>query len=91
LFRVLEMWIIGKQNEYMRKGGKVMDISDITCTLKNTSDVYSPRIIIYSKENGNIKDFTEADSIIMESLLHEECDVLIPLSLEGVLIMLIFI
>lgn len=67
------------------KGGKVVAISDITGALKNTSGLDIPSIIRYSKENGNIKDFTEAEAIDPECLLHEECDVLIPAALGGVL------
>lgn len=67
------------------KGGKVVAISDISGALKNTNGLDIPSIIRYSKENGNIKDFMEADAIDPECLLHEECDVLIPAALGGVL------
>ena len=46
------------------EGGKVVAISDITGALKNTSGLDIPSIIRYSKENGNIKDFEEADATI---------------------------
>jgi len=66
-------------------------ISDITGALKNTSGLDIPSIIKYSKENGKIKGYTEADAIDSESLLHEECDVLIPAALGGVLNRLILL
>lgn len=67
------------------KGGKVVAVSDITGAIKNTNGLDIPALIKHVKQNGGVKDFEGADSIDPQTLLLEDCDVLIPAALGGVL------
>ncbi|KAH9318504.1 hypothetical protein KI387_020273 [Taxus chinensis] len=67
------------------KGGKVVAVSDITGAIKNTNGLDIPALMKHMKQNGGVKDFGGADSIDPKTLLLEDCDVLIPAALGGVL------
>ncbi|RWR85393.1 glutamate dehydrogenase 1 [Cinnamomum micranthum f. kanehirae] len=66
-------------------GGKVVAISDITGALKNSKGLDIPRLVKHSIENRGIKGFDGGDPIDPKSLLVEDCDVLIPAALGGVI------
>ncbi|GJN23044.1 hypothetical protein PR202_gb10660 [Eleusine coracana subsp. coracana] len=66
-------------------GGKVIAISDVTGAVKNTNGLDIPKLVKHSAENRGIKGFNGGDSIDPHSLLTEECDVLIPAALGGVI------
>ncbi|XP_068649704.1 glutamate dehydrogenase 1, mitochondrial-like [Aristolochia californica] len=66
-------------------GGKIVAISDITGALKNSKGLDIPRLIKHSTENRGIKGFDGGDYIDPTDLLSEDCDVLIPAALGGVI------
>ncbi|PNX86878.1 glutamate dehydrogenase 1-like protein, partial [Trifolium pratense] len=67
------------------KGGKIVAVSDITGAIKNSNGLDIPSLLKYSKENRGIKGFHGGDSIDPKSILVEDCDVLIPAALGGVI------
>lgn len=66
-------------------GGKVVAISDITGALKNSKGLDIPRLVKHAIENRGIRGFDGGDPIDPKSLLVEDCDVLIPAALGGVI------
>lgn len=67
------------------KGGIIVAVSDITGAIKNNNGLDIPSLLKYSKENRGIKGFDGGDSIDPKSILVEDCDVLIPAALGGVI------
>ncbi|XP_068634104.1 glutamate dehydrogenase 1, mitochondrial [Aristolochia californica] len=67
------------------QGGKIVAISDITGALKNSEGLDIPRLSKHSIENCGIKGFDGGDYIDPKDLLAEDCDVLIPAALGGVI------
>lgn len=66
-------------------GGKVIAISDVTGAVKNVDGLDIAQLVKHSAENKGIKGFKGGDAIAPDSLLTEECDVLIPAALGGVI------
>ncbi|CAD6207007.1 unnamed protein product [Miscanthus lutarioriparius] len=66
-------------------GGKVIAISDVTGAVKNVNGLDIAQLVKHSAENRGIKGFNGGDAIDPNSLLTEECDVLIPAALGGIL------
>lgn len=66
-------------------GGKVVAVSDITGALKNSKGLDIPRLVTHSTQNRGIKGFDGGDSIGPSSIIVEDCDVLIPAALGGVI------
>uniref|UniRef100_A0A0E0KK44 Glutamate dehydrogenase n=1 Tax=Oryza punctata TaxID=4537 RepID=A0A0E0KK44_ORYPU len=66
-------------------GGKVIAISDVTGAVKNSNGLDIAKLMKHSSENRGIKGFDGGDAIDPRSLLTEECDVLIPAALGGIL------
>lgn len=66
-------------------GGKIVAISDVTGAIKNSKGLDIPSLLKYSRENRGIKGFDGGDAIDPTSLLTEDCDVLIPAALGGVI------
>jgi glutamate dehydrogenase (NAD(P)+) len=66
-------------------GGKVIAISDVTGAVKNVGGLDIAQLVKHSAENKGIKGFKGGDAIAPDSLLTEECDVLIPAALGGVI------
>lgn len=67
------------------KGGKVVAVSDITGAIKNSKGIDVPSLLKHVKENRGVKGFHGGDSIDPNSILVEDCDVLIPAALGGVI------
>ncbi|XP_057872426.1 glutamate dehydrogenase 2 isoform X2 [Cryptomeria japonica] len=67
------------------KGGKVIAVGDVTGAIKNESGLDIPSLIRHKIRNASIKGFEGANEIDPKTLLLEECDVLIPAALGGVL------
>ncbi|XP_026425543.1 glutamate dehydrogenase 1-like isoform X1 [Papaver somniferum] len=67
------------------KGGKIVAVSDITGALKNSNGIDIPSLLKHSKANRGIKGFGGAQHIDSNSILVEDCDVLIPAALGGVI------
>jgi len=66
-------------------GGKVIAISDVTGAVKNVNGLDIAQLVKHSAQNRGIKGFNGGDAIDPNSLLTEECDVLIPAALGGVI------
>ena len=67
------------------KGGKVVAVSDITGAIKNSNGIDIPSLLKHSIEHRGIKGFQGADPIDANSVLVEDCDVVIPAALGGVI------
>jgi hypothetical protein len=63
----------------------VIAISDVTGAVKNSNGLDIAKLMKHSSENRGIKGFDGGDAIDPRSLLTEECDVLIPAALGGVI------
>ena len=66
-------------------GGEVVAVSDVTGALKNSNGLDIQKLLKYSVENRGIKGFSGGDAIDPNSLLTEDCDVLISAALGGVI------
>uniref|UniRef100_M8BF49 Glutamate dehydrogenase n=1 Tax=Aegilops tauschii TaxID=37682 RepID=M8BF49_AEGTA len=66
-------------------GGKVVSIRDVTGAVKNSNGIDIAMLMKHSAENHGIKGFDGGDTVDPTSLLTEECDVLIPAALGGVI------
>ncbi|CAK9167263.1 unnamed protein product, partial [Ilex paraguariensis] len=66
-------------------GGKIVAVSDITGAIKNSKGINIPSLINHAKENGGIKGFNGGNAIDPNSILVEDCDILIPAALGGVI------
>ena len=62
-----------------------MAVSDITGAIKNSKGIDVPSLLKYSKENRGVKGFSGGDPIDPNSILVEDCDILIPAALGGVI------
>ncbi|KAL2966793.1 hypothetical protein AAZX31_16G138300 [Glycine max] len=67
------------------KGGKVVAVSDITGAIKNTNGLDIPSLLKHSREHRGVKGFHGGDAIDPNSILVEDCDVLVPAALGGVI------
>ncbi|KAL3534095.1 hypothetical protein ACH5RR_002556 [Cinchona calisaya] len=67
------------------QGGKVIAVSDITGAIKNSQGIDIPNLLKHVKESHGVKGFSGADSIDPNSVLVEDCDILIPAALGGVI------
>ena len=67
------------------KGGKVISVSDIAGAIRNLNGVDVPALIKHKEETGSLKNFDGGDAIDPNELLTDDCDVLIPCALGGVL------
>ncbi|KAM0934226.1 putative glutamate dehydrogenase (NAD(P)(+)) [Dioscorea sansibarensis] len=67
------------------RGGKVVAISDIFGAIRKPDGIDIPALAKHKAEGGCLKDFTGADTMDAKELLFQECDVLIPCALGGVL------
>lgn len=66
-------------------GGEVVAVSDVTGAIKNVNGLDIAELIKYSVQNRGIKGFSGGDALDPNSLLTEDCDVLIPAALGGVI------
>ncbi|KAL1292026.1 hypothetical protein AAHE18_20G241900 [Arachis hypogaea] len=67
------------------KGGKVVAVSDITGGIKNSEGLNIPSLLKHSKEHRGVRGFQGGDPIDPNSILLQDCDVLIPAALGGVI------
>ncbi|KAH9784479.1 glutamate dehydrogenase 1 [Citrus sinensis] len=67
------------------KGGKIVAVSDISGAIKNSKGIDVPSLLKHVKEHRGVKGFSGGDSIDSNSILIEDCDVLIPAALGGVI------
>ncbi|KAG6478430.1 hypothetical protein ZIOFF_061872 [Zingiber officinale] len=66
-------------------GGKVVAVSDVSGAIKNPKGIDIEKLLKHSVENHGIRGFNGGESINPGSLLTEDCDVLIPAALGGVI------
>ncbi|XP_078163274.1 glutamate dehydrogenase 1, mitochondrial-like [Carex rostrata] len=66
-------------------GGKVVAVSDVTGAIKNKEGLDIPKLLEHSAKNRGIRGFEGAYALDPNSLLIEDCDVLIPAALGGVI------
>ncbi|KAK4794456.1 hypothetical protein SAY86_012450 [Trapa natans] len=66
-------------------GGKIVAVSDITGAIKNSNGIDIPALLKHVEETQGVKGFQGADAIDANSILVEDCDVLIPAALGGVI------
>ncbi|KAJ0078504.1 hypothetical protein Patl1_22938 [Pistacia atlantica] len=67
------------------KGGKIVAVSDVTGAIKNTNGIDIPSLLKHAKEHRGVKGFHGGDPIDPNSILVEDCDILIPAALGGVI------
>ncbi|KAG5600403.1 hypothetical protein H5410_031773 [Solanum commersonii] len=67
------------------KGGKVIAVSDITGAVKNPNGLDIAALMNHKEATGALTGFSGGDSMNSDELLTQECDVLIPCALGGVL------
>ncbi|EFJ06181.1 hypothetical protein SELMODRAFT_272294 [Selaginella moellendorffii] len=65
--------------------GRVKAVSDITGAIKNDAGLDIPALMKHARANGGVRGFPLGDPIDPSSILMEDCDVLIPAALGGVL------
>lgn len=66
-------------------GGKIVAVSDITGAIKNSKGLDITSLLKHTKENRGVKGFHGGDPIDPNSILVEDCDILIPAALGGVI------
>ncbi|KAH7659238.1 Glutamate/phenylalanine/leucine/valine dehydrogenase protein, partial [Dioscorea alata] len=67
------------------RGGKIIAISDVNGAIKKPDGIDIPALSKHKAEGGLLKDFKDTDAMDRNELLVQECDVLIPCALGGVL------
>lgn len=67
------------------QGGKIVAVSDITGAIKNKDGIDIESLLNYTKEHRGVKGFDGAHPIDANSILVEDCDILIPAALGGVI------
>ena len=60
-------------------------MSDITGAIKNSNGLDIPSLLEHSKVHRGVKGFNGSDPIDPNSILVEDCDVLVPAALGGVI------
>nr|GMC88755.1 glutamate dehydrogenase B [Ipomoea batatas] len=67
------------------QGGKIVAVSDISGAIKNNNGIDIPSLMKHVKENRGVKGFHDGVAIDPNSILVEDCDILIPAALGGVI------
>jgi glutamate dehydrogenase (NAD(P)+) len=67
------------------QGGKVKAVSDVTGAIKNNAGIDITALTEHVQKTGGVKDFEGAENLDPKALLAEDCDVLIPAALGGVI------
>ncbi|GMP87169.1 hypothetical protein CsSME_00039662 [Camellia sinensis var. sinensis] len=67
------------------KGGKIVAVSDISGAVKNSKGLDIPSLLKHVTENRGVRGFNGADAIDPKSILVEDCDILLPAALGGVI------
>ncbi|RVW50824.1 Glutamate dehydrogenase A [Vitis vinifera] len=79
--KILEMWVPGLQSLFMREGGKIVAVSDVTGAVTNPDGLEIPGLLKHEEATKSFKGFIGGDSMDPNDLLVHECDVLIPCAL----------
>lgn len=67
------------------RGGRIVAVSDITGAIRNSHGLDVSTLIEYTRQNGSIQGFPEAEPFTGADLIAENVDVLIPAALGGVI------
>lgn len=70
---------------FHERGGKVVAIGDHTAAYYDPEGIHIPAALAWVKERKVLAGWTGAPSISREELLFQECDVLVPAALGGVI------
>lgn len=65
-------------------GAKIVAVSDISGATRNPQGLDVESLIAHVKEHGGVDGFAGGDSFSADELLFEDCDVMIPAALGGV-------
>uniref|UniRef100_A0A6L2K4M2 glutamate dehydrogenase [NAD(P)(+)] n=1 Tax=Tanacetum cinerariifolium TaxID=118510 RepID=A0A6L2K4M2_TANCI len=65
--------------------GKIVAVSDVTGAVRNPDGIDIPAFLEHYKRTGSLTNFDGGHNMNPEELLFQECDVLIPCALGGVL------
>ena len=65
-------------------GAKIVAVSDISGATRNVEGLDVESLIAHVKERGGVDGFAGGDSFSADELLFEDCDVMIPAALGGV-------
>ncbi|XP_042048434.1 glutamate dehydrogenase B [Salvia splendens] len=68
-----------------QRGGIVVGVSDITGAIKNSKGLDVASLVKHVAGNRGVKGFSGGDEIHPDSILTEDCDILIPAALGGVI------
>lgn len=66
-------------------GGKIVAVGDVACTVRNPAGLDVPKLIEYATAHHGIGGFPGGETLAPDAIIVEECDVLIPAALGGVL------
>ena len=64
-------------------GAKVLGVSDVSGGYYNRQGLDVPALLRYSRSNGSLEDYPEAQRVSNAELLALPCDILVPAALEG--------
>ncbi len=64
-------------------GAKVLGVSDVSGGYYNPQGLDIPALLRYSRSNGSLEDYPEAQRVSNAELLALPCDILVPAALEG--------
>lgn len=67
------------------KGGKIVALSDITGAIKNPNGIDIVELFKHRETGGDLSDFNGGETMDPDELLFQQCDVLIPCALGGVI------
>jgi glutamate dehydrogenase (NAD(P)+) len=66
-------------------GARIVAASDVTGAVRNPAGLAVPALVEYEEQQGGVGGFPGGEAFPPEELLAQECDVLIPAALGGVL------
>jgi glutamate dehydrogenase (NAD(P)+) len=66
-------------------GAKVVAVADARGGVRNRDGLDIAALFLHSADNGTVSGFAGAEAITSEAVLYEECDVLVPAALGGVI------
>ncbi|KAL4592152.1 hypothetical protein LXL04_005138 [Taraxacum kok-saghyz] len=67
------------------KGGKIVAVSDVTGAVKNPNGINILELSLHRGKGRKLSDFNGGETMDPNDLLFQECDVLIPCALGGVI------
>ena len=67
------------------RGAKIVAVGDAFGAIRNPDGLNIPDLIDYVAKQGSVKEYPESEPVSAEELLLQECEVLIPAAVGGVL------